>query len=300
MERSCGQEITLEIPGLRVAAKVWGPADGLHVLGVHGWLDNASTFDLLAPLLPGVRLVAIDLPGHGRSDHRPPGHAYHLIDYIRDVHSILDALEWDTVSLLGHSMGGGIACMVAGTSPERVERLALLEALAPLTTEPSDAPTRLADGIRNLRKFDAKVARTHPDRESMVSRLRQASPGMSEEAARVLVQRASIEVPGGFCWRSDPRLRLPSLFRLTRGQVYAFLDRVVCPSLIVRATHGFPFDQEEARAQLKHIKDARVVEVDGSHHVHLDYPARVAEVLELFFASTRRESARSPGTHRGS
>jgi len=287
MERSCGQETTLEIPGLRIAAKLWGPADGIHVLGLHGWLDNANTFDLLAPLLPGIRLVAVDLPGHGLSDHRPVGHAYHLIDYIRDVHWILDALGWDKVSLLGHSMGGGIACMLAATSPERIERLALLEALAPLTTEAHDAPARLADGIRNLRKFEKKIPRRYPDTESMVARLRQASPGMSEEAARVLVQRGSIEVHGGWTFRNDRRLRVPSLLRLTRAQVYAFLDRIVCPTLIVRAAQGFPFDQEEARSQLRHIRDARVVEMDGSHHVHLDQPARVAEVIELFFASTR-------------
>jgi pimeloyl-ACP methyl ester carboxylesterase len=297
MERSLGEESTLQIPGLRIAARVWGPAEGLRVLALHGWLDNASSFDLLAPLLPGLRIVAIDLPGHGNSEHRPAGHGYHFVDYVHDVHAVLEALQWPTVSLLGHSMGGGIACLFAGTFPERVERLALLEGLAPLTAEPHEAPERLAEGIRRLAKV--RVApKLHLSLDAMVARLRQASPGMSEQAARVLVSRSARLVDGGASWRSDPRLRSPALLRLTRDQVYAFLGRITCPTLIVRALDGFPFDADEARNQVRHIPDGRVVEVEGGHHVHLDDPSRIAEVLELFFASTRRESVRPAATRR--
>ncbi|HQC73883.1 MAG TPA: alpha/beta hydrolase, partial [Candidatus Competibacteraceae bacterium] len=68
-----GTALELSTPYLRLAARAWGPADGLPVLAVHGWLDNAASFDALAPLLPELRLVALDLPGHGHSAHRPPG-----------------------------------------------------------------------------------------------------------------------------------------------------------------------------------------------------------------------------------
>jgi pimeloyl-ACP methyl ester carboxylesterase len=64
------EETSFEIGGLRLAARVHGPADGRPVLAAHGWLDNAASFDHLAPLLPGLRLVALDLAGHGRSGHR--------------------------------------------------------------------------------------------------------------------------------------------------------------------------------------------------------------------------------------
>ena len=62
-------------PGLTVATRCWGPKDGVPVLALHGWLDNASSFDLVAPALAaaGMRVVAVDLPGHGLSDHRAPG-----------------------------------------------------------------------------------------------------------------------------------------------------------------------------------------------------------------------------------
>lgn len=55
------EELELQTPWLRLAARAWGPSGGLPVLAVHGWLDNAASFDVLAPLLPGMRLVAVDL-----------------------------------------------------------------------------------------------------------------------------------------------------------------------------------------------------------------------------------------------
>jgi pimeloyl-ACP methyl ester carboxylesterase len=59
-------ERTFEVsPGLHLAARVHGPDDGAPMLAMHGWLDNAATFDGLAPLLPGRRIVALDFAGTG-------------------------------------------------------------------------------------------------------------------------------------------------------------------------------------------------------------------------------------------
>ena len=68
-----GEEKTISIPGFTIAAREWGAADGIPVLAVHGWLDNASSFQFLAPLLPQAHIVAVDLPGCGLSSHRAPG-----------------------------------------------------------------------------------------------------------------------------------------------------------------------------------------------------------------------------------
>ena len=65
------EEVEIQTSTLRLVAKCWGKPEGLPVLALHGWLDNAATFDHLAPFLPEFRLVSLDLPGHGFSDHRP-------------------------------------------------------------------------------------------------------------------------------------------------------------------------------------------------------------------------------------
>ena len=75
-----GRDVRLLLPNLSLAARDWGPAAAPPVLALHGWLDNAASFDRLAPLLDGLRIVALDLPGHGRSVGRRRGRSAREID----------------------------------------------------------------------------------------------------------------------------------------------------------------------------------------------------------------------------
>ena len=74
-----------------------GGSSGSPVLALHGWLDNSASFDRLAPLLPGLRLVALDLPGHGRSEHRAASAAYHFVDWVADVLAARTVMLYDAV-----------------------------------------------------------------------------------------------------------------------------------------------------------------------------------------------------------
>lgn len=79
------KEISFKVPWGNIAAKEWGPDDGKLFLGLHGWLDNANTFDRLVPLLPAdIKFIAIDLPGHGRSSHRWPGMPYIFFEFVAE------------------------------------------------------------------------------------------------------------------------------------------------------------------------------------------------------------------------
>jgi pimeloyl-ACP methyl ester carboxylesterase len=112
---------------LELEALEYGDPSAPAVLALHGWLDNAASFERLAPLIPGVRLIALDLPGHGHSQHRPAGTWYHYIDYVSDVLAAADALGLERFTLLGHSLGAATASVVAAARPERVEALWLIE-----------------------------------------------------------------------------------------------------------------------------------------------------------------------------
>src|SRR5690606_28472850 len=111
-----------------------------RLLAAHGWLDNAGSFDLLAPRLAGCRLVAVDAAGHGRSGFRAPDASYALWHDVADLAGVADALGWETFSLVGHSRGAGTAMLLAGTFPERIERLVLIEGGVPLVDAASEAP----------------------------------------------------------------------------------------------------------------------------------------------------------------
>jgi YrbI family 3-deoxy-D-manno-octulosonate 8-phosphate phosphatase len=278
------EAITLSLPGLEVAGLAFGPEDGHPVLALHGWLDNAASFERLAPLLDGLRIVALDLPGHGLSEHRPAGAAYHFVDWVVDVIAAADALGWEQFGLLAHSMGASIASLVAGTFPERVTHLALVEGLGPLSVSAEEAPLRLAKSIARRAARTRRAPRAHEDREAAAARLCAANPSLSAEGARILVARGTKDVEGGVTWRADPRLRALSPMRITEEHVHAFLKRVSCPTLLIRARAGYAFDMKMIAARAACIPRATVKEVTGGHHVHLDDPQAVAEVLTPFFA----------------
>ncbi|HZX81878.1 MAG TPA: alpha/beta fold hydrolase, partial [Lysobacter sp.] len=99
------REIHLDTPFGRLAALRFGHG-GVPVLALHGWLDNAASFLPLSSHLPGLDIVALDLPGHGASAHLPASAEYTLVNAARAVLGAADALGWSRFSLLGHSMGG--------------------------------------------------------------------------------------------------------------------------------------------------------------------------------------------------
>jgi pimeloyl-ACP methyl ester carboxylesterase len=125
------QEIRLPARGLMLAGLRWHAGAECRVLATHGWLDSAATFNELAPRLENCDVVALDLPGHGRSSHRGTGTLQHFVEYIADVVAALDALGWERAVLMGHSLGAGVMACVSGAFPERVRGLILIEGIAP-------------------------------------------------------------------------------------------------------------------------------------------------------------------------
>ena len=121
----------------RLAALSWGRADAPTWLALHGWLDNAASFTRLAPLLVealDIRIVALDFRGHGHSAHAAQGGDYALWDYCHDVLDAMESLELEQTCLLAHSMGAAVACLLAASLPECVERLTLIDGLGALNT----------------------------------------------------------------------------------------------------------------------------------------------------------------------
>lgn len=285
------EELELEIPGLRLAALAWGPPDGEPVLALHGWLDNAASFVNLAPRLPGCRVVALDFPGHGHSDHRPAGARYHFIDYVADTLAVMDRLGWERCALLGHSLGGAVASIVAGAMPERVSRVVLVEALGPLPARPGEAPGQFARAWRALAALEDKRAPVHPAIESAVA-ARVRATGMPEASARPIVERGLARADGGYSWRSDPRLTVPSLQRLAEAQVREYLSAIRCPVLLVAArSANEAIDAKTLRERARCIGDLELCTLGGGHHLHLDDAVAVAGVMAPFLA---REAGAAP------
>ena len=279
------KEIEIEIPGMTVRGFEAGPPDGAPVLALHGWLDNAAGFIPLCSHLPlGVRVLALDLPGHGFSDHRPVGAPYHFVDWVTVVMEVVDALGWDRFSLMGHSMGAGISSLVAGTFPERVGAVVFLEGLGPLAGKASEGPEDLREHILAGQRLVGRTIKPYPDKDAATQML-MAATGMARESALLLVERGLMEVEGGFFWRSDPRMRQRSALRLTEEQVHHYLTRITARAILVQAKDGFSFDGDWMRKRREAISGLVVCEVEGNHHMHMQNPAQVMTQIAPFLVS---------------
>ena len=275
------REIEIKTTHFRYAAKRWGSEQGIPTLALHGWLDNAATFDFIAPLLPNLNLVALDFPGHGYSGHRPLGIKYHYLDYIADVISVVDALKWERFNLIGHSLGAGVASMTAGTFVDRVEKLVLLEGIAPMTRDPIQSPDYLARSVSQMRTLATKKTPLYKGKEEIIQ-ARAKVGDMTRQSVEVLVERGIVILDEGVTWRSDPRLRVGSPSYLMEEQIEAFLDRVEADTLLIIAESGLFSDKQHLQKRSGRIKNLQQVDVVGGHHVHLDDPAVVAPHLLSF------------------
>ena len=278
------EEVRLSLPHLEVAAHLYGPEDGKPVIALHGWLDNAATFSRLAPCLEGLRIVALDLPGHGHSEHRPAGAAYNIWDYAHDVLQVAEQFGWQRFSLLGHSMGAIVSVLLAGALPQRIERLALIDGVIPYTGEADSAPKKLGAALEALLAVDDKRKPVYANFVQAVEARMKGVGAVSREAAELLAQRGLMPVPGGYTWRTDARLMLPSAMRLTRAHALAFVAQVACPTTLVLAEQGLMNEPELVKLIDGFPFD--VQRLPGGHHLHLDDEAgaeAVAAVFNAFF-----------------
>ncbi|MBL8300888.1 MAG: alpha/beta fold hydrolase [Rhodanobacteraceae bacterium] len=288
------REFAIELPHLTLAAQAWGDAALPPLLAVHGWLDNAASFAALAPLLASrFHIVAIDLPGHGRSAHRPAGAWYHYVEYLADIQATVTALGWARFTLLGHSLGGAIASMYAAARPDSVERLLLIESLGPLTAAPEQALEQLRRGLDQRAEFGAKPLRVFAD-PAIAVRARMQANDLSEAAATALVERGLAAVPGGWSWSSDARLTLASPLRYTETQIQNILRGIVAPTCVVFAEPSPPYlPMATMQARASCVPWVETHRLPGNHHLHMEHAPAVSAVFHAFLQKSC-SAARDP------
>ncbi|MGY4493305.1 alpha/beta hydrolase [Pseudomonas sp. TE3610] len=277
------EELRLALPHIELAAHVFGPVDGRPVIALHGWLDNANSFARLAPQLEGLRIVALDMAGHGLSQHRPVGAGYSLYDYAHDVLQVAEQLGWQRFSLLGHSLGAIVSVVLAGALPERIERLALIDAVLPPGSPGPSTAERFGQALMEQVALPGKRKSVYADFDRGVQARMKGMVAVSRDAAELLAQRGLMPVPGGYSWRSDSRLTLPTPLRMSEEQGWSFVQRIACPAHLVVAQDGMLAKHAGLLNQLPFSHET----LPGGHHLHLndkEGAALVASCFNRFFA----------------
>lgn len=260
-----------------------------RLLALHGWLDNAASFVPLAPHLAGFDLVAPDLPGHGVSAHLPPSAEYTLVTAARAAFAVADALGWERFALLGHSMGGATASLMAAAAPQRIERLQLIEALGGLSEAEDRTASRLREAFADQAALSGKQLRVFGDIATAV-RARMTANSLSEPVARLLVERGvapvrSDESQGGFIWRSDPRLTLTTAMRMSEAQMRSLIAAIESPTCMVWADPAQPYMPDALRRERATLLPRGEMHVlAGTHHLHMEQPRDVGELFRAFLA----------------
>ncbi len=276
-------EYKLKLAGCECSIVEWNPQAKTIVFVFHGWLDNLASFETIAQYSPNLRLIAVDFPGHGHSDHIEAGLAYHFIDGVYLVDDLIEHFQLDQVNLMGHSMGGAVAMIYAAVQPQRVKRLLLLESIGPLTSSVNSVQSSLDKSICKRRLLKKKQKRIYSNFEDALNTRAEASE-ISPQYIKPLVERALMVVEGGFIWRADPRLRIPSGFRMSEEQLHRLLPNIKASTLLIEADKGLiQFISKEALEQRKKlINNIECHKLSGSHHLHLESPQKVAQLVVDF------------------
>lgn len=273
-------ETAFNIGHTKLAAKQWlsSNPNALRVLMLHGWLDNAATYSHLAPHLAEYNLTALDFAGHGLSDHRPDGSFYHLWDYALDVISVLN-LSTQSIWLIGHSMGGAVAMLVAALAPDKVRGLIILDSMGPATNTPDQRVITMQRAIQKMLKQSGRFSR-YPSQEDLIYARMRGFTELSYAAAKPLVERGSTVLNGEWVWRADYKLSFPSPFRMDDAAVEAFIQSIKCPTMALVANQGIYTQQQElVESRAKAFPWIKLKRMDGNHHFHLE-PETAVDIAE--------------------
>ena len=264
-------------------------------MALHGWLDNAATFDRLIPLLPkDLRIICVDMPGHGFSDHYPSDLPYHFNGCLPAIEKLTKKFGWEKFSLLGHSLGGSMAVLYAEIFPEKVEKLILLDIVRVQTTIPDTMGIRLRKSTDvNVKQEEAIMA--GPEKPcSYETALKRCILGSFESldvrACETLFTRGLIKVENGYRFRRDRRLRAAPLDFAPKEDQVILARQITAEILIVKCKDAPYFEsqeyyEEQIEALRTNSKKLEYIEVEGNHHAHLTHPERVAPLICTLFST---------------
>lgn len=247
------------------------------VICLHGYLDNANSFSTLLPLLSEYQCIAIDLIGHGLSDHRPVGCHYHLADYAYDLFQLIEGIGVSDVILVGHSLGGIVCSIYASTKPSCLSGFIAIETIGPLSQSEDTTAEQLAACFKSRHKALGPIKQ--PKNMDVLIKARCAMSDLKTDQARTLLSRNIFEKDGKLIWSTDKNLRTQSLFRMTEAQAINILDNIECSRKLILGASGFSKIKQVLSERQEQFATVEVVEFHGGHHVHMDSPQLVASQI---------------------
>lgn len=274
-----------------VLVKAWGNEKDPLILAVHGWMDNAGSFDTLIPLLPPhYYYYCLDLPSHGRSSHLESSIFVHHSDYVVILKYVHEYLKRGKIILMAHSFAGFMATNFVQLYPECVSKLIVFDSLHYYARSEKTTYEKQKLSVDTHLHFMKKTARDAPaySKEEAIQRLMQSRlTPISRKAAEILAVRNLEQVSDGkyrFTMAPHTKYLIGSNFTPNELAKLAECYPIRCPHLTIISQNS----QMTLLAYTKLLKEYRKNKnfelhiVKGNHECHLEYPENVAPIVNEF------------------
>jgi esterase len=268
-------QVDVPVGDMRLRVLDWGGTSETTILLLHGGGLTAHTWDLLClSLRPNYRCLAPDLRGHGDSDWSPERH-YRLEDHRADVEGLVEHFGLERFVLVGMSLGGAAAMTYAGKHAERLAALVLVDV----------GPEMSGGGGQRLRSFADESAELDSI-EAYVERAMAFNPRRRPELLRRSLLHNLRQKPNGkWAWKYDPHRWLPPGADPGRGReiMWAHVERITCPTLVVRGADSDLFLDNDAQKLVEHLPNGQLVRIpNAGHTVQGDQPRALSEAMQDF------------------
>ena len=266
---------SVELPsGLRLSALVWGTAEPELVL-IHGGAQNAHTWDTVALALERP-LVAVDLPGHGYSDHRP-AHNYGPASMADDIAVAVEALAPRAEAVVGMSLGGLTAICLAAAHPRLVRRLGIVDVTPGTDHKKSEPIIAFVDGPEYFDSFETILRRTV-----------EHNPTRSEPSLRRGVLHNAHEMDDGrWTWNYD-RMRdweSGGGAEMTFEPLWEKVSRISATTALWQGGAWSVVDDADVAEWTRRLPGTVHVVVEGAgHSIQGDRPLELAALIEDLLA----------------
>jgi pimeloyl-ACP methyl ester carboxylesterase len=277
-----------ESQGLRLHYADWGNDAAPPLILIHGGRDHCRSWDEVARALqPHFHVMAPDLSGHGDSDWAK-GSSYSLSDYVYDLTRLVRSAAVHQTAIVGHSMGGMIGLMYAGTNLDNVSRLAVLDGVTVLPGRPR-APIHelIAEWVAQLDRIAERKPRHYRSVAEAAERISAHNKRLTPEQAMHLASHGVRKnADGSYSWKFDEYQKARAPYRLSPDDHIALWSRITCPTLLLRGNESFLPDPEKAGV-LAHFTQAHLVTIAGAGHwLHHDKLDEVLGALRPFLGIT--------------
>lgn len=267
----------------------WGNHGAPHLLLIHGSQDNCHNWDWTAEqFCDDYHVIAQDLRGHGDSAW-VKGSPYQQLDYVYDIAQLVQQQNLDPVNIIGHSLGGSIACLYSGIYPEKVNSLISIEGVgaAWYIRGEEDPQTRLRNWVDNTRLLSARSPRKYETQADAYERMKKSNPHLSEERARHLsIHGSNQNEDGTFSWKFDNYTHSGPHLGMNLDDLTQLWGKIDCPTLLMNALQGFGHRTGQ-NDTLQHFRQGEVLNVDNAGHwLHHDQ-------FETFIAASREFLSRA-------